>query len=417
VIDKDKTSALLASELNADIFIMLTDADALYKDWGKPTKSRVPLLDVANLSESDKAFFNQLEAGSMRPKVESAIQFANGSTRGWAAIGAMDQLEKILAGTAGTRIQKGKVVKTTTVYNLPPKIAEWGTEDVRYWLTTHLRLQRDVAQKLIDNGYNTGAKLVTLQDSYLQNMGLSWMTSSHVIEEIQLEHFEHQKFSVDSQPYRWPYNKNFHPHNTALVIIDMQKDFCQVGGYIHGMGYSLDNAREIIPALQSLLARARELGFHVIHTREGHCSSLGDCPPAKHWRSMNSSSFGIGDKGPMGRILVKGEEGWDIIPELYPLPTEVIIDKPGKGSFVATNLELILTSLKIDNLIITGVTTDVCVHTTLREANDRGYECLLVTDACAALDKEVHNAAVKSVQLSGGIFWCYCGYQIPVSHF
>jgi len=390
--------------VNADIFIMLTDADALYKDWGKPTKARVPVLDVSNLTASDKAFFNQLEAGSMRPKVESAIQFASGSTKGWAAIGSMDELEKIMAGTAGTRIQKGKVVKSVASYTLPNKISQWNTEDVRYWLSTHLRLHQEVVKQLIDNGYNTGAKLITLQDSYLQNMGLSWMTSSHVIEEIQSETFEHQKFFVESQPYRWPYNKNLSPHNTALIIIDMQRDFLEVGGYISQMGYSLDNGRAIIPALQTLLARARELGFHIIHTREGHCSSLGDCPPAKHWRSLNSSSIGIGDKGPLGRILVKGEKGWDIINELYPLPTEVIIDKPGKGSFVATNLELILFSLKISNLIITGVTTDVCVHTTLREANDRGYECLLVTDACAALDKEVHNAAIKSVQLSGGIF-------------
>jgi len=185
----------------------------------------------------------------------------------------------------------------------------------------------------------------------------------------------------------------------------MQRDFLEKGGYISEMGYSLDNGRAIIPTLQTILQRARKLGLHIIHTREGHRPSLGDCPAVKHWRSLNSSTFGIGDLGPLGRILIKGEPGWEIIDELKPdYKTEIVIDKPGKGSFVATDLELILDNLDIKNLIITGVTTDVCVHTTLREANDRGFECLLVTDACAALDKEVHNAAVKSVQLSGGIF-------------
>jgi len=404
VIDKDRTSALLATEMNADIFIMLTDTKFLYKDWGKPTKEKVTLLDVANLSQSDKDFIKGLEAGSMRPKVESGIQFAQ-STKGWAAIGAMEDLELILAGKSGTRIQKGSVVKVDSTYVLPEDVANWNSADVSHWLSTHLRLHKETVKQLIDNGYNTGPKLATLKDSYLQSLGLSWMTSSHVIEEIESETLNQFKVYVESQPYRWPYNRNLNPHNTALVIIDMQRDFLEKGGYISEMGYSLENGRAIIPALQKLLAKARKLGFHIIHTREGHRPSLGDCPPVKHWRSLNSSSFGIGDKGPLGRILVKGEPGWEIIHELAPLyESEIVIDKPGKGSFVATDLELILDNLKISNLIITGVTTDVCVHTTLREANDRGFECLLVTDACAALDKEVHNAAVKSVQLSGGIF-------------
>jgi len=231
------------------------------------------------------------------------------------------------------------------------------------------------------------------------------MTASHVVEEIELNMLNLPRTFVEAQPYRWPYNRLITPHNTAVVVIDMQRDFLEKGGYIAEMGYSIENGRAIIPAIQELLKRARALGFHVVHTREGHRPSLVDCPPVKHWRSLNSSSFGIGDKGPLGRILVQGEPGWEIVDELKPISDkEIVIDKPGKGSFVATDLELILTNLGIKNLIITGVTTDVCVHTTLREANDRGFECLLLTDATAALDKEVHNAAVKSVQLSGGIF-------------
>jgi len=403
VIDKDRTSALLATELNADIFIMLTDADSLYKDWGKPTKAKIPLLDVSNFTPQDQEFLSSLEAGSMLPKVESAIRFAQNSTTGWAAIGAMEDLELIIAGKAGTRIQKGSKIKVETVHALPVDVNTWNVEDVTFWLTNHIRLNKDTVKKLVDSGYNSGAKLQTLQDSYLQNIGLSWMTSSHIVNEILHIHSPH--IFVESQPYRWPYNRRLNPHNTALLIIDMQRDFLEVGGYISEMGYSLENGRAIIPALQLLLERARKLGFHIIHTREGHRPNLGDCPPVKHWRSLNSSTFGIGDKGPLGRILVKGEPGWDIISELAPrYESEIVIDKPGKGSFVATDLELILNNLQIENLIITGVTTDVCVHTTLREANDRGFECLLVTDAAAALDKEVHNAAVKSVQLSGGIF-------------
>jgi len=404
VIDKDWTSSLLAVELNADVLIMLTDIDGLKKNFGTPQQESVSLLDINNLSASDSKFLAELEGGSMGPKVLAGVDFAK-KTSGWAAIGALNDLEQIFAGTKGTRIQKGAVLKVEAGHVLPDKLDTWTEADVIWYLTNHLRLREPTVKHLLKAGYNNGAKLKNLKDEFLQGMGLSWMTSSHVIEEIEKAHLGHKRIFVESQPYRWPYNRDLQPHNTALVIIDMQRDFLEVGGYISEMGYSLENGRSIIPNLQILLKECRRRGFHIIHTREGHRPSLSDCPSNKHWRSLNNSSFGIGDSGPLGRILVKGEPGWDIIKELEPdFSKEIVIDKPGKGSFVATDLELVLNVNKIQNLIITGVTTDVCVHTTLREANDRGYECLLLSDCSAALDKEVHNAACKSVQLSGGIF-------------
>jgi nicotinamidase-related amidase len=189
---------------------------------------------------------------------------------------------------------------------------------------------------------------------------------------------------------------------TALVIIDMQRDFLEAGGFGETLGNDVSRLATAIKPIASVLRAARDLGILVIHTREGHLPDLSDAPAAKVERG--APSLRIGDPGPMGRILIRGEPGHDIIPALYPLATEIIIDKPGKGAFYATSLDDILQKHAIANLLVCGVTTEVCVNTTVREANDRGYRCVVLADGCASYFPQFHEIGLNMIKAQGGIF-------------
>ncbi|EME84469.1 uncharacterized protein MYCFIDRAFT_152694 [Pseudocercospora fijiensis CIRAD86] len=210
---------------------------------------------------------------------------------------------------------------------------------------------------------------------------------------------------VNAEPYAWPHDGRLNPQTTALVVVDMQRDFCEEGGYLSHQGYDIGHTRAIIPNIKRLLASCRTKGFPIFHTREGHRADLSDLPPRELFRSRNNpSGLGIGDEGPLGRLLVRGEAGHEIVKELCPRQGEPVIDKPGKGAFTNTDFDLLLRVKRIRNLIICGVTTDVCVHTTMREANDRALDCLLVEECCAASEEHLHRAAVEMVRTEGGAF-------------
>ncbi|MGQ0578656.1 MAG: cysteine hydrolase family protein [Betaproteobacteria bacterium] len=199
-----------------------------------------------------------------------------------------------------------------------------------------------------------------------------------------------------------PYELEFDPKTTALLIIDMQRDFVMPGGFGEALGNDVTPLQATIAPTKRVLETARKRGMLVIHTREGHRPDLTDCPPTKLVRGRGKTR--IGDPGPMGRILVRGEIGHDIVPELYPAPGEPVIDKPGKGAFHATDLDLILHDRGIKTLIVCGVTTEVCVNTSVREANDRGYECVVLSDCVGSYFPEFQKAALAMIKAQGGIF-------------
>src|SRR6267154_4673561 len=199
-----------------------------------------------------------------------------------------------------------------------------------------------------------------------------------------------------------PYPFDLDTAHTSLVIIDMQRDFLEPGGFGAVLGNDVSLLRRTIAPNRRLLEAARRAGLTIIHTREGHRPDLADLPPAKKVRGRLAA--GIGDPGPMGRILVRGEPGHDIIPELYPMAGEPVIDKPGKGAFYQTDLELMLHNRAIDTLLVCGVTTEVCVNTTVREANDRGFRCIVLADCCGSYFAEFHEMGLAMIKAQGGIF-------------
>jgi nicotinamidase-related amidase len=204
-----------------------------------------------------------------------------------------------------------------------------------------------------------------------------------------------KEFTVQAKPYGFELDLE----TTALIIIDMQRDFLYPGGFGEQLGNDVSTTNSIIPNVKRVLDKAREKEMLVIHTREGHRPDLTDLPVSKAKRGG-----GIGEEGPMGRILVRGEYGHDIVDELQPIEGEVILDKPGKGAFYQTDLETILKNKNIKSLLLAGVTTHVCVQSTIREANDRGYECLMLEDCCAAFDKKDHDDSIRMINQQGGIF-------------
>jgi biuret amidohydrolase len=211
--------------------------------------------------------------------------------------------------------------------------------------------------------------------------------------------------SVAAEPF--PFQLD--PEHVALVVIDMQRDFLESGGFGETLGNDLKPVKEIVPTVAGLIALFRAKGWLIVHTRENHAPDLSDCPPAKRLRG--SPSLRIGDQGAMGRILIRGEPGADIVPELAPAPGEIVIDKPGKGMFYATAVGDILKQRGIKQLVFAGVTTEVCVQTSMREANDRGYECLLIEDATASYFPAFKKAAMEMIRAQGAIV----GWTTPLA--
>jgi len=286
---------------------------------------------------------------------------------------------------------------------------KWDIRQVREWLTLFMRIPSDYSDNILKH-ISTGADMARATRIQLLKYGIPWGLCSHIAkgqEQLNSNIVFKPIFIESAKPYPWPCNGNLTLANTALIIIDMQKDFCGNEGYAAKMyPDAVKLLREPIGPIKALLEFGREAGLTIIHTREGHHPNLTDCPWNKRWRSEGVRA-GIGNPA-SGSTLVIGAEQHDIIDELYPAEGEDVIDKPGKGAFYATNLELLLKNSMIDNLLITGVTTDVCVHTTLRDANDRGFECLLIEDACAAVDPANQVAAISMVHKSGGIFGATC---------
>ncbi|GEO19023.1 cysteine hydrolase family protein [Microvirga aerophila] len=209
---------------------------------------------------------------------------------------------------------------------------------------------------------------------------------------------------LDSNPYSFPLHGELTTRNTTLLVIDMQGDFCAEGGYMHQFGFDLTALRRPIPVIARVMAACRAIGLPIIHTRETFKPDLSDVQPHRLWRGADGKGVAVGDHGPRGRYLVEGAECWQIIPELAPLEDEVVFDKPSYGAFGFTGIERHLRDHGIQNLILTGLTTDCCIHTNVREALDRGFDCVTLEDGTGACFEAVHEAAIQLLIKKSGVF-------------
>eukprot|EP01126_Amoeba_proteus_P038118 TRINITY_DN3962_c0_g2_i5.p1 TRINITY_DN3962_c0_g2~~TRINITY_DN3962_c0_g2_i5.p1 ORF type:complete len:810 (-),score=119.80 TRINITY_DN3962_c0_g2_i5:101-2530(-) len=327
-------------------------------------------------------------------------------------------------------------------FSRPQDMREWNAEEISQWLFDTCRVLPEVNKRITGemvsrDRQNPGQSLARLGFQDLRKLcggsitqfgddiapvAKNYWHASAILQEISLRNDLPERYVMEAVPYCWPYNGIIHPGNTALLVIDMQRDFMELGGYMNLVNPTWKPDTSIIDPIKNLLRRFRKEGYHVIHTREGHEPNLKDLPANKYWRSRGNKSYkedlkepspGIGDgfymqdgRSTFSRVLTRGEPGWEIMEECLPENGETVIDKPTKGAFANTEIELHLNSKKIQNIVITGVTTDVCVSTIMREANDRGFECLLVTDATASANPIVKEKIIHSIHLSNGIFGC-----------
>jgi nicotinamidase-related amidase len=226
---------------------------------------------------------------------------------------------------------------------------------------------------------------------------------AQMYEEIERRRADPESVMIQAEPYMWPYDGDLNLSATALICVDLQIDFNGEGGYVDMMGYDVNLTRRALAPTRRMQDAAREVGMMVIHTREGHDANWGNMPLNKYWRSKRIGAA-LGEPGAHGRVLIVGEPGQDLLPEVAPLPGEMVIDKPSKGIFITTDFDLVLRTHGITHLIICGTTTDVCVAGVMREANDLGYECTVVEDATGATSEANHAAALEIVKMQGGVF-------------
>ncbi|EDO03862.1 hypothetical protein SS1G_06343 [Sclerotinia sclerotiorum 1980 UF-70] len=335
----------------------------------------------------------QIDSSTILPIVEPHQILSKICTNGDASVASdkifdeIDELKYEIKSRAGTAVVVANNKPTKSRSSLLSKI---------------LNFHRNPARSVSKPKYYQTLEMSS-PENYLRSAEPALMDID-TVSDLFVENYQETR-QICARPYDWPHDKSFQRHTTALVIIDMQKDFASDKGYLKNQGIDNQPILDIVPNIRKLLDACRAKGFTIYHTREGHRSDLSTLSKREHFRSRNNGNrLGIGDPGPLGRLLIRGEEGHEIIDELAPRSDEQIIDKPGRSAFQHTEFRLMLNVKGIRNLIFCGVTTDVCVMSTMRDANDNNFDCVLVEDACAAGVYEHHKSAVESITEEGGIF-------------